>query len=86
MGRETIRRHQLLRYQNEVPKQKTQKDTIIYNNQITISEIPAKAYEYVVNGKICHRMDNGTLPNYHTQHSGITNNPNDWATEVGNSK
>jgi predicted helicase len=28
-----------------------QKDKIIYNSSITISNIPAKAYEYVVNGK-----------------------------------
>jgi predicted helicase len=30
---------------------KDQKDTIIYNGNITISNIPTKAYEYVVNGK-----------------------------------
>lgn len=30
---------------------KNQKDTIIYNNKITIENIPAKTYEYVVNGK-----------------------------------
>ena len=30
---------------------KGQKDTIIYNSKITVSNIPDKAYEYVVNGK-----------------------------------
>ncbi|CAN5386106.1 DEAD/DEAH box helicase family protein [soil metagenome] len=30
---------------------KNQKDTIIYNSKIIVSNIPAKAYEYVVNGK-----------------------------------
>src|SRR5690606_22636985 len=30
---------------------KGKKDTIIYNRYITLSNIPAKAYEYVVNGK-----------------------------------
>lgn len=30
---------------------KDQKDTILYNSKITVSNIPAKAYEYVVNGK-----------------------------------
>lgn len=30
---------------------KDQKDTIFYNSKITIENIPAKAYEYVVNGK-----------------------------------
>ena len=30
---------------------KDQKATIIYNSKITIENIPAKAYDYVVNGK-----------------------------------
>lgn len=29
-------------------------DTIIYNEHITISNIPEKAYEYVVNGETCY--------------------------------
>lgn len=63
---------------------KGQKDTIIYNNQITIENIPAKAYEYVVNGKSAIEW---IMERYQvTTHkdSGITNNPNDWAQEVGN--
>ncbi len=28
-----------------------QKDTILYNSSITISEIPTKAYDYIINGK-----------------------------------
>jgi predicted helicase len=63
---------------------KDQKDTIIYNSKITISNIPAQAYEYVVNGKsaiewIMERYQVSTH-----KESGIVNNPNDWATEVGN--
>ncbi len=63
---------------------KDQKDTIIYNSKITISNIPAQAYEYVVNGKsaiewIMERYQVSTH-----KESGITNNPNDWATETGN--
>lgn len=63
---------------------KDQKDTIIYNSKITISNIPAQAYEYVVNGKsaiewIMERYQVSTH-----KESGITNNPNDWATEAGN--
>lgn len=30
---------------------KEQKDIIIYNSRITLSNIPEKAYQYVVNGK-----------------------------------
>ncbi len=63
---------------------KDQKETIIYNSRITVSNIPEKAYEYVVNGKsaiewILERYQVSTH-----KESGITNDPNDWAKEVGN--
>jgi len=63
---------------------KDQKDTIHYNSKITLSNIPAKAYEYVVNGKsaiewIMERYQISTHKD-----SGIKNDPNDWAKEVGN--
>ena len=62
---------------------KDQKDTIIYNSQISITNIPSKAYEYVVNGKsaiewIIERFQITT-----NKDSGIINNPNEWADEVG---
>jgi len=62
---------------------KDQKDIIHYNGKITISNIPSKAYEYVVNGKsaiewIMERYQVSTH-----KESGITNDPNDWAKEVG---
>ena len=63
---------------------KGQKDTILYNGYITITDIPDKAYEYVVNGKSAIEW---VLERYQiTTHkeSGITNDPNDWAKEVGN--
>jgi predicted helicase len=63
---------------------KDQKDTIIYNSKITVSNIPAKAYEYVVNGKSAIEW---VMERYQiTTHkdSGIRNDPNDWAAEVGN--
>ena len=63
---------------------KDQKDTIIYNSKIMVSDIPSKAYEYVVNGKSAIEW---IMERYkitpHTE-SGITNNPNEWAAEVGN--
>ena len=63
---------------------KGQKDTIIYNSQISITGIPEKAYEYVVNGKSAIEW---IMERYQvTTHkdSGIKNDPNDWAEEVGN--
>ncbi|MGC6523909.1 MAG: DEAD/DEAH box helicase [Flavobacteriaceae bacterium] len=63
---------------------KDQKDIIIYNSRITLSNIPEKAYHYVVNGKpaiewIMERYQIKT-----DKKSGIKNDPNDWSAEVGN--
>jgi predicted helicase len=63
---------------------KDQRDNIIYNSQITISNIPAQAYEYVVNGKSAIEW---IMERYQVtvhKESGIKNDPNDWAKEVGN--
>jgi predicted helicase len=63
---------------------KTKKDVIYYNHQITLENIPLKAYEYIVNGKsaIDWIMDRYQITTH--KESGIINNPNDWADEVGN--
>ena len=63
---------------------KDQKDTINYNSKISITNIPAKAYEYVVNGKSAIEwiMERYAVTTH--KESQITNNPNDWAEEVGN--
>lgn len=63
---------------------KNQKNTIIYNSKITISDIPAIAYEYVVNGKSAIEwvMERYQITTH--KESGIVNNPNDWAMETGN--
>lgn len=63
---------------------KDQKNTIHYNSKITISNIPAKAYEYLVNGKsaIDWIMERYAVITH--KDSGIKNDPNDWADEVGN--
>ena len=63
---------------------KNQKDTIIFNSKIAISNIPEKAYEYVVNGKSAIEwiMERYAITIHKA--SGIKNDPNDWAEEVGN--
>ncbi len=63
---------------------KDQKDTIHYNSKITISNIPTKAYEYVVNGKSAIEwiMERYQITTH--KESSIKNDPNDWAKEVGN--
>ena len=58
--------------------------TILFNSHITLSGIPAEAYEYIVNGKsaldwIIERYAVTT-----DKASGIVNDPNDWSAEHDN--
>ncbi len=63
---------------------KDQKDRILYNNQIEIRNIPAEAYEYVVNGRSAVEwvMEQYQIKTH--KESGIVNDPNDWADEHEN--
>jgi len=63
---------------------KGQKDTIIFNRYISISNIPPKAYEYIVNGKSAIEwvMERYAVTTH--KESGIKNDPNDWAVEHEN--
>jgi predicted helicase len=63
---------------------KGQKDTILYNSYLTISNIPLRAYEYVVNGKSAIEwiMERYAVTTH--KESGIKNDPNDWAREHDN--
>ncbi|WP_262250353.1 type ISP restriction/modification enzyme, partial [Parapedobacter soli] len=63
---------------------KGQTDTIIYNSKIVVSNIPAKAYEYVVNGKSAIDWIMERYAVTINKDSGIKNDPNDWAKEVSN--
>ncbi len=63
----------------DVDKMKRQGNSIKYNNHITITKIPDKAFEYVVNGKsaidwVIERYKKTT-----DKESLIENNPNDYA-------
>ncbi|MCL2063099.1 MAG: DEAD/DEAH box helicase family protein [Candidatus Cloacimonetes bacterium] len=63
---------------------KEDKTRIIYNNQISLENIPLKAYEYIVNGKSAIEwiMERYQITTH--KESGITNDPNDWAKENDN--
>ena len=66
------------------PPKKGQKGSIIYNNNITISGIPEKAYQYIVNGKSAIEW---IMERYQVtihKESGIRNDPNNWALETDN--
>jgi len=59
-------------------------DTILYNSRITLSGIPAAAYDYIINGKsaIAWVMERYQLTTH--KESCIVNDPNTWADENGN--
>ncbi|OIP49471.1 MAG: hypothetical protein AUK31_05790 [Fibrobacteres bacterium CG2_30_45_31] len=60
---------------------KEDKSTILYNNRITLQNIPAQAHDYIVNGRSALEW---ILDRYQVKtdkDSGILNDPNDWARE-----
>jgi predicted helicase len=65
---------------------KDQKDTILYNSKISITNIPEKAYEYVINGKSAIEWIMERYQIVTHKESGIVNDPNDWAKETDNSR
>jgi len=65
---------------------KSERDSIIYNANIKISNIPNECYSYQVNGKspiewLMERYQNST-----DESSKITNNANEWSSEHNNPK
>ena len=62
------------------------KSVIHYNNSITITGIPAEAYEYVVNGKSAIEWIMERYAITTDKKSGITNDPNDWTREHNDEK
>lgn len=65
---------------------KDDKSKILFNSQIVVENIPALAYEYQVNGKSAIEwvMERYAVTTH--KDSGIKNDPNDWAAEVGNER
>lgn len=63
---------------------KTDKSTILFNSEIKIEGIPPEAYEYIVNGKSAIEWIMERYQVTTNKDSGIKNDPNDWAEEVGN--
>ena len=69
---------------NEAGKRVPDKSRIIYNDNITIENIPAKAYEYIVNGKSAIEWIMERYAVTQDTRSLIINDPNDWSKEHGN--
>lgn len=66
---------------SETGKLENDHSTIIFNTDITIRDIPEKAYEYVVNGRSAIEwiMDQYQIKT--DKKSGITDNPNDFSND-----
>ena len=62
-------------------KSKEDKSTIIYNGNITIENIPQKAYDYIVNGKSAIEWIVERYAVTQDKKSLIKNDANDWARE-----
>lgn len=62
-------------------KSKQDKSVIIYNNHITIKNIPLEAYDYVVNGRSAIEWIMERYQIKIDKASQIKNDPNDWAKE-----
>ena len=67
----------------QVQKLRLSKDKteLIYNDSITIKNIPARAFEYVINGRSPLEWIIDRYQIKKDTASGIVNNPNDWAWE-----
>jgi len=70
----------------KIDSKTSDKSVIHYNNAITITDIPAEAYEYVVNGKSAIEWIMERYAITTDKKSGITNDPNDWAREHNDEK
>ena len=62
-------------------KLENDRSTIIFNDTITISNIPSKAYQYIVNGRSAIEwiMDQYRVKT--DKKSGITDDPNDYSDD-----
>lgn len=70
----------------KIDSKTSDKSVIHYNHSITITGIPAEAYEYVVNGKSAIEWIMERYAITTDKKSGITNDPNDWAREHNDEK
>jgi len=60
---------------------KDDKGTIIYNDSIKIENVPAEAYDYVVNGKSAVEWIMERYAVTSNSESGIVNDPNTWSDD-----
>ena len=76
-----VKKMKFAKKRDENGKSINDRSTIIYNSDITISNIPEKAYQYVVNGRSAIEwiMDQYQIKT--DKKSGITDDPNDYSND-----
>lgn len=67
---------------SETGKSVNDRSTVIYNDKISLADIPERAWEYVVNGKAALDWVMEFQMNRPVKESGIVNDANDWAIET----
>lgn len=65
----------------ETQKMENDRSIIIFNSDITIKNIPEKAYEYVVNGRSAIEWIMDQYQVKTDKKSGITDDPNDFSSD-----
>ena len=76
-----VKRMRFPKKRNEEGKRVDDKSTIIFNDNITVSKIPEKAYEYVVNGKSAIEWIMDQYQINPDRKSGIIDDPNDYSDD-----
>lgn len=66
---------------NEDGKLEKDRSTIIFNENVTIKNIPEKAYQYIVNGKSAIEWIMDQYQVKTDKKSGITDDPNEYSTD-----
>ena len=69
------------RKRNAEGKLKKDRSTIIFNDSITIENIPEKAYQYIINGKSAIEWIMDQYQVKTDKKSGITDDPNDYSND-----
>ncbi len=78
-----VSKMQFGKVRNEDGKLVSDKSKIIYNDHITLNDIPAEAYDYIVNGKSAIEWIMERYAVTVDKASQIKNDPNDWSREHG---
>lgn len=68
----------------ETGKMEDDRSTIVYNHKISVVNIPAEAYDYIVNGKSAIEWVMERYQITTNKDTGIVNDPNAWAKEHDN--